>query len=147
MPMASTPPDLDAHGPDDLDHVEALLRASAPAPATAWEAQLERQLLAPGGARSMARLGQRSTARRLITATATAGALAAVVVVAGLAGGGPLAPDGGDGARAKPGCTTIYVTEVEKVGEVVRRADGKVTVEGTKRPVTREQQRCTPSKP
>lgn len=114
--------------------LEALLRSARPAPMTAWADELEATLI-PARAKHPAR-------RRSLAGLVAAGGLAAVFVVAGLVGGGPLASDGGDDARARPGCTVVYVTKAAPVGQVVRKADGTVTVETTTKPVTRAQQRC-----
>lgn len=122
--------------PDARDEqLEQLLRRATPAPSTAWKHETERALLP-------ARRGAFAGHRRLGLLASATGGLAAVVVVAGLAGGGPLAADGGDDARAKPGCTTVYVTKAEQAGRVVQDPDGTVRVETARAPVTRAEQRC-----
>ncbi|MDO9355481.1 MAG: hypothetical protein Q7T55_17400 [Solirubrobacteraceae bacterium] len=123
--------DVHEHDPE----LEALLRSAGPRPSARYEADLHRQLFSPRESRFLRLRG----AGGLLAAT---GGLATVLVVAGLVGGGPLSPDGGDDARARPGCTTHYVTEVQPAGEVVRRADGSVTVETTRKPVSRAVERC-----
>lgn len=119
---------------DDEDPVlSGLLRAARPAPSLSFGGALERELFPPR---------RRLREHRLVVGLTTATALASVLLVVALVGGGPLAPQGGDDARAKPPCTTVYVTSVVPTGEVVRRADGTVTVETSRKPVTRAEQRC-----
>lgn len=122
------------HNPNDVedDALAALLRRARPEPEAGWSRATERGLFAAAERRR----------RERITAFGAAGGLALTVFVASLAGAGPLATDGGDAARAKPGCTTVYKTQVESVGQVVKRADGKVVVESTKAPVQRAVTRC-----
>lgn len=126
----SEPTRLDARDRE----LEQLLVQARVAPAPAWVHETERRLL-PARAAQPAR-------RRIGFAAALVGGLAAVVTIAGLAGGGPLAADGGDDARAKPGCTTVYVTKVEDAGKLVQDPDGTVRVETAREPVTRAEQRC-----
>lgn len=121
--------------PRSDEDYEALLRRSRPAPTPAWLHETERALLPASGARPRWQ-------RRGGLLAAAAGGLAAVMVAVGLAGGGPLAADGGDDARAKPGCEIVYVTEVRPAGELVQGPDGTVRVETTRQPVTREVERC-----
>lgn len=114
--------------------LDRALRAARPTPNAAWAAELRRELLP-----------DRPTRRRRVPLgglVAATGGLAAVVAIAGLAGGGPLAADGGDDARAKPGCEVVYVTQARSVGEIVRQPDGTVTVETRTKPVSRAVQRC-----
>lgn len=125
----------DAHHDDP--ELEALLRAASPRPSARFEADLQRRLFAERPSR-MPTFRLRGMGG-LVAAT---GGLAAVLVTAGLVGGGPLAPGGGDDAKARPGCTTVYVTEVQSAGEVVRKPDGSVTVETTRKPVSRAVERC-----
>ncbi len=125
------------HADDDArtdDALVALLRQATPAPSTAWQHELERSLFPSRHARPR---------RRLLPVAAAAGSLAALTLIAGLVGSGPLAIDGGDDARARPGCEVVFVTKVRPVGQVVRQPDGTVTVETTNRPVTSERERCT----
>ncbi|MDQ8045613.1 MAG: hypothetical protein AAGC46_20525 [Solirubrobacteraceae bacterium] len=124
---------FDQQPPDE--QLEQLLRRAAPGPTAAFESTLERHLF-PDRGRVSARRG------RIAGLVAATGGLAAVAVIAALAGGGPLAGNGGSSAKARPGCTTVYVTKVEPVGRVVKKADGTVTVETNRRPVVHEQQRC-----
>jgi hypothetical protein len=112
--------------------LEALLRAAAPELEVQWRHDTERRLLAHHG---------RSTGRWGVLAAATGG-LAVVLAGVTLAGGGPLASSGGDAARAKPGCTTVYVTRAEPLGQVRRQADGSVKVETVRQPVTSAVERC-----
>lgn len=124
---------MDRH--DDLDpQLDALLTRTTASPSVDFESSLERRLF-PAGER-------RVRARRFAGLAVASGGLAAVVVAAGLAGSGPLANHGGTAAKAKPGCTTVYVAKVQPVGQVVKRGDGSVTVETTRRPVFHAEQRC-----
>lgn len=116
--------------PDEA--IERLLRAAAPAPDVRWSAELERRLVPSGSARAP---------RWRLMLGATTGLAAALVAVT-LAGAGPLASNGGDPARAKPGCETVYVTEMRPTGELRRDADGNVRVETVRQPVVREIERC-----
>lgn len=122
------------HNPNDdaVDALEALLRRARPEPEAGWSRATERGLFAAAERRR----------RERVTAFGAATGLALTFFVAGLAGAGPLATDGGDPAKAKPGCTTVYETKVESVGQVARRPDGKVVVESTKEPVQRAITRC-----
>lgn len=114
------------------DEFVALLRAAAVDPSTEWRQATERTLIvAPQNRRA-----------RLRASVLTAGGLAAVFAAVSLTGGGPLAPGGGDAARAKPGCITVYVTRVEPLGQLRRQADGSLSVETVRQPVTRPVQRC-----
>lgn len=115
--------------------LEGLLRRARPAPDTTWESRLERQLLP-------SRPGRAARLRGIAGLAGIGAGLAAVFAVAGLAGSGPLAPGGGDDAKAKPGCEVVYVTKVAPVGEIVRKDDGSVTVETKRKPVTQSEQRC-----
>lgn len=124
----------DAPEPADAE-LDALLRAARPQPDPAWVLRTREQLLAaPAPARSWWRV-------RPVTVGATLG-LAAVISAAALVGGGPLGGGGGDDARATQGCRTVYVTQVEPLGEVRRQADGSVEVQTVQRPVTRERRVC-----
>ncbi len=124
---------MSPHDTHDDDATEALLRAARPAPGLGFAGELERNLFPQR---------TRLRDRRLFAGFATATALASAFLVFSLVGGGPLAPSGGDDARAKGDCMTVYVTKVEPAGEVVRRADGTVTVETARKPVTRAVERC-----
>lgn len=125
--------------PRSDEDYEELLQRSRPTPTPAWLHETERALL---GAPAPARSGSAPAWRRGRLLAGAAAGLGAVIVAAGLAGGGPLAADGGDDARAKPGCEVVYVTEVERAGQVVQAPDGTVRVETTRQPVTREVERC-----
>ncbi|MBJ7473403.1 MAG: hypothetical protein JHD16_18995, partial [Solirubrobacteraceae bacterium] len=112
--------------------LEALLRRARPEPDAGWTRATERGIFAAVERRR----------RERMTAIGAGTGLALTVLVASLAGAGPLALDGGDAAKAKPGCEVVYETRVESVGQVVQRPDGKVVVESRKEPVQREVTRC-----
>jgi len=116
---------------DDRE-LEALLRHASAHPSTRFQADLERRLFPQRSRRSQ---------RFLAIGGATAG-LAGVIAVASLAGAGPLASHGGSGAVARPGCHTVYDTQVRPVGELVRTASGTVVVRTTHKPVTHERTAC-----
>lgn len=116
----------------DVPEPERLLRAAAAVPDPEFVSALEARLL-PQQRRGVPRAAGVATALGVVTVA---------VVAASLADAGPLAPSGGDAARARPGCELVYVTEVAPVGEVVRGADGVVRVETIERPAVRAVERC-----
>ncbi|MBO9531422.1 MAG: hypothetical protein J7513_00405 [Solirubrobacteraceae bacterium] len=126
--MAS--PDDTTHEPNEA--IERLLRAAAPGPDARWAADLERQLLPARSSRT----------QRWRFALGTSVGLAVAIVAVTLAGAGPLASGGGDDAKAKPGCETVFVTEIRPTGQLRRDADGTVRVETVRQPVVREVERC-----
>lgn len=132
---------MDHHtAPDDapLDaELDALLRANRPQPDPAWMLATRERLIPEAPARA----GWSWRGLRPVTIGATLG-LAGVITAVALVGGGPLGNGGGDDARAKQDCRTVYVTKVEPSGEVRRQADGTVEVQTVQRPVTREVRDC-----
>lgn len=119
----------------DLDEEAArLLRAARPEPGPQWMARTEARLL-----------GRRAAPRRrrpVIAAFGISGAVAAVAVVASLAGAGPLALDGQDDVRAGEDCRTVQVTTPRTTGEIVRQPDGTATVVQQDETVTKPVRRC-----
>jgi hypothetical protein len=69
-------------------------------------------------------------------------ALAVAVVGVGLAGGGPLAPSGDDGVRAKEDCRFVPVRERVRSPVVVSGRDGPPELRYSSRVVTRQIKRC-----
>lgn len=122
--------------PDDDERAAAWLTRSRPAPTDEFVERLENRLTGASQGRFAKRF------RPLVAGLGLSGALATVVVVLALAGGGPL--QGNDDVKARQDCQTeqVRTTEPEPEGELVRRADGTVTVVTTERPVTREVTRC-----
>ena len=116
------------------DELDRLLRAARPAPSDRYVAATERRLL---GRPVAGRRGR----RRLLGALGLSSALAATLVIAGLAGSGPLAPGGDTPSQAGDRCHTVRVKRVEQVGTLVIR-DGKPVVVKQPRVVTREVKRC-----
>lgn len=115
------------------DPLAELLAASRPRPDAGWVRATER------GVFTAVRRRRRAERRTVFGAGL---GLAATLLVVTLAGGGPLAIDGGAPATAKPGCKAVYETRVESVGEVVQQDGGAVVVRSTKRPVQRQINRC-----
>jgi hypothetical protein len=132
---------VDPHdSPDDVPvdaELDALLRSVRPQPDPAWTRATRERLLPEAPVRA----GWRWRSVRPVTVGATLG-LAAVITAVALVGSGPLGGNGGDDARAKQECRTVYVTKVEPSGEVRRQADGTVEVQTVQRPVTREVRDC-----
>lgn len=122
-------PESDPEGEAEL---ASLLTSLRPRPDAGWTRATERGLFAG--------LQRRRRERR--AAIGSGAGIALVVVMASLAGAGPLAPEGGAPATADPKCRTVYETRVESVGRVVRRANGQVMVESSKAPVQRAVERC-----
>lgn len=115
--------------------VHAALRRSAPAPDPAWERELERRLIARTRSRG-------ALARRPVVGAAATAAIAAAMVVAGLAGSGPLSVSNDDSVQAEPDCTWVKVTRDEPVRKVVIDATGQPSVVTVTEPVTRTIKRC-----
>lgn len=133
---------VEPHDPHTTDpsidrELDALLRRTRPQPDPAW-IQSTRDALLPERA-----VATRAWWRPRPVAIAATIGLAATLTVAALSGGGPLGGAGGDEARAVRECRDVYVTQVEPLGEVRRRADGTVEVQTVERPVTRVQRECT----
>jgi ferric-dicitrate binding protein FerR (iron transport regulator) len=122
--------------PADIAALERLLRASRPHPDPRFVGQLEEHLLPP-------KPEPRRRARRpLLAAAGATAALAVAVVGLGLAGGGPLAPSGDDGVRAKDDCRFVPVRERVRSPFVVSGRDGRAEVRYRSRVVTRQVKRC-----
>jgi hypothetical protein len=117
--------------------LEERLRASRPLPDARFVDELEERLLprAPQPRRARAR-------RPVLLAAGGAAALALVVAGLGLAGGGPLAPSGGDGVRAKENCRFVPVRKHVKTPVVVTGRDGQPEVHYRSEVVTRQLKRC-----
>lgn len=102
--------------PDDRADFEAerLLRSVRPSPRDQFVAATERRLLGcPRGER-------RSARRPLLAGLGMSGALAATIVVAGLAGAGPLAPGGDSPGHASQDCHTVTVVQPKRIRVIVR---------------------------
>ncbi|MDX6665182.1 MAG: hypothetical protein QOG68_1388 [Solirubrobacteraceae bacterium] len=121
------------HDSPDYD-AERLLRAARPQPSEDFVKATERRLL--GRAPS-----PRRRPRPLLAGLGLSGALASVVVVAGLVGAGPLAPEGTTTGKARSLCRTETVTTSRPVGTIVKR-NGQVVVTKQRRPVKRLVTRC-----
>ncbi len=120
--------------PDGLDEdAERLLIAGRPRPDDAFMEKLELRL--------MGHRARRPRRAPLAAALGLTGSLAAIMVVAALAGSGPLASDGEQPARAKQNCTTSTVTRTRPEGELLLK-NGKATVVERDRAVTRTVQGC-----
>jgi hypothetical protein len=126
-------------GPDppDTASLEGRLRASRPHPDPRFVAELEEYLLLrePEPRRRRAR-------RPLLAAAGATAALAVALVGVGLAGGGPLAPSGDEGVRAKDHCRFVPVRERVRSPVVVTGRDGSTEVRYRSRLVTRQVKRC-----
>jgi hypothetical protein len=110
--------------------VAAWLARTRPSPDETFVEQTERRLLRPA----------RRRRRPALAALGVTGALAATAIATMLVGTGPL--DGDDAARAKPDCSLVQVTRMQREGQVVvdRRGDPRVVYRT--RPVTRTVKRC-----
>ena len=122
--------------PADIAALERRLRASRPHPDPRFVGQLEEQLL-PRKPET-----RRRARRPLLAAAGATAALAVAVVGLGLAGGGPLAPSGDDGVRAKDDCRFVPVRERVRSPVVVSGRDGRAEVRYRSRVVTRQVKRC-----
>lgn len=92
-------------------------------------------------ARLVRRTPRRAARARLTLAgLGFSGALAAVIMVVALAGGGPSA--GKDGAAADEDCVTTQVTRTVPQGEIVQGADGRARVVTSRQTVTTAVKRC-----
>jgi hypothetical protein len=122
--------------PADIAALERRLRASRPHPDPRFVGELEEYLLPR-------KPEPRRRARRpLLAAAGATAALAVAVVGVGLAGGGPLAPSGDDGVRAKDDCRFVPVRERVRSPVVVSGRDGRPEVRYRFRVVTRQVKRC-----
>ncbi len=125
------------YGTQDTDApLELLLERSRPVPRATFVHELEDRLLP---AREPARAIR--FRRPLFAGAAAAAGLASAALVLALAGGGPLAPGGGDASRASQDCHFVTVKERARVPLIVVDRDGRPSVryrmQLTKRPVKR----------
>lgn len=118
----------------DLDDAERWLVAVRPNPDEQFVARTEQRLL---GRRAAAHQRRRTFS----LAAALAGALTALLLMAGLIGAGPLGEDD-DAAKADKDCRTVQVTRTERVRELVEGPDGTPRIVVRERPVTRAVTRC-----
>jgi hypothetical protein len=123
--------------PPDIAALEGRLRASRPHPDPRFVRELEEHLLPhePEPRRRRAR-------RPLLAAAGATAALAVALVGVGLAGGGPLAPSGDEGVRAKDDCRFVPVRERVRSPVVVSGRDGRPEVRYRSGLVTRQVKRC-----
>jgi hypothetical protein len=122
--------------PADLAALERRLRASRPHPDPRFVGELEEHLLPR-------KPEPRRRARRpLLAAAGATAALAVVVAGLGLAGGGPLAPSGDEGVRAKDDCRFVPVRKRLRSPVVVSGRDGSPELRYRSRVVTRQLKRC-----
>jgi hypothetical protein len=122
--------------PADLAALERRLRASRPHPDPRFVGELEEHLLPR-------KPEPRRRARRpLLAAAGATAALAVVVAGLGLAGGGPLAPSGDEGVRAKDDCRFVPVRKRVRSPVVVSGRDGSPELRYRSRVVTRQLKRC-----
>jgi hypothetical protein len=78
----------------------------------------------------------------LFAGAATATGLASAALVLALAGGGPLAPGGGDDSRASEDCRFVTVEKRERVPQIVLNRDGQPSVRYRVQLVERQVKRC-----
>jgi hypothetical protein len=123
--------------PADIAALERRLRASRPHPDPRFVVELEGRLL-PRKAEPRPRRARRP----LLAAAGAAVALAIAVAGLGLAGGGPLAPSGDDGVRAKDDCRFVPVRERVRSPVVISGQDGRPELRYRSRVVTRQVKRC-----
>jgi hypothetical protein len=129
---------VDDHGTQDTDaRLELLLQRSRPVPRAAFVHELEQRLL-PGREPARARLLRRP----LLAGGAAATGLAAAALVLGLAGGGPLAPVGGDDSRAVQDCRFVTVKKPARVPQIVLDREGRPSVRYREQLVDRRVKRC-----
>jgi hypothetical protein len=123
--------------PADIAALERLLRASRPHPDPRFVEELEESLLLrePEPRRRRAR-------PPLLAAAGATAALAVALIGVGLAGGGPLAPSGDEGVRAKDDCRFVPVRKHVRSPVVVSGRDGRAEVRYRSRVVTRQVKRC-----
>jgi len=123
--------------PTDITALEERLRASRPLPGPRFVDELEQHLLPR---RPEPR--PRPARRPFLVAVGATAALALGVATLGLAGGGPLAPDGGDGVRAKDSCEFVPVRKHVRTPVLVTGRDGRTEVRYRSEVVTRKVKRC-----
>jgi hypothetical protein len=126
------------HETQDTDaRLELLLQRSRPVPRAAFVHELEQRLVPrrePGRARWLR--------RPLFAGAAAATGLASAAVVLALAGGGPLAPGGGDASRASQDCRFVTVKKRERVPLIVVDRDGQPSLRYRMQLVERPVKRC-----
>jgi hypothetical protein len=126
------------HGNKDTDaRLELLLQRSRPIPRAAFVHEAEQRLL-PDREPTRAKWLRRP----LFAGAATATGLASALVVLALAGGGPLAPGGGDNSRASDDCHFVTVEKRERVPRIVVDRDGQPSVRYRVQLVERRVKRC-----
>lgn len=124
------------HRPDaDIEDAERLLVAARPVAREQFVASTESDLF---GRRARGRRAPRAA----IAAFGISGLVAAVFLVAGLAGSGPIAPGGSDEVRARQDCQTTTVRRAKPVGEVRADPSGQATVVTRDRLVPEAVRRC-----
>jgi hypothetical protein len=122
---------------DTHARLELLLERSRPIPRAAFVHELE-QSLVPG--REPA--SSRRLRRPLFAGAAAATGLACAALVLALAGGGPLAPEGGDNSRASQECRFVTVEKRARVPQIVVDQDGRPSVRYHVQRVERRVKRC-----
>ena len=122
--------------PADIAALERRLRASRPHPDPRFVRALEEHLL-PGKPEP-----HRRARRPLLAAAGATAALAIAALGVGLAGGGPLAPSGDDGVRAKDDCRFVPVRKHVRSPVVVSGRDGRAELRYRSGVVTRQVKRC-----
>jgi hypothetical protein len=122
---------------DTDDRLELLFQRSRPVPPAAFVHELEQRLLPEC---------EPTRARRfrspLFAGGAAATGLASAALVLALAGGGPLAPGGGDDSRASEDCRFVTVKKRERVPLIVVDRDGQESVRYRVQLVERRVKRC-----
>lgn len=132
--------------PSDIEP-ERLLRAARVPAAPAWRTALESRLFEAQiphrrswtGARQALRARPR---RPALAGALAAAALAAIVLVASLAGAGPLASDGSDAVKAGDNCRYVLEHVRAPVARVVGDGRGGTRVVVERRLVTRRTRHC-----
>jgi hypothetical protein len=125
------------HGTQDTDaRLELLLQRSRPVPRAAFVHELEQRLPVNEPTRA------RQLRRPLFAGAAAATGLASAALVLALAGGGPLAPGGGDESRASQDCHLVTVEKRERVPLIVTDRDGQPSVRYRVQLVERRVKRC-----
>ena len=126
------------HRTQDTDApLELLLQRSRPVPRAAFVHELEQRHV-PERKPARAKLLRRP----LFAGGATAAGLASVALALALAGGGPLAPGGGDDSRASQDCRFVTVEKRERVPRIVVDQDGQPSVRYREQLVERRVKRC-----
>lgn len=120
------------------ERVEVQLRTSRPRPDPAFVEALEQRLFPRQPVPQRRPLFRWPTLAGGLAVAATAAGL----LLAGLAGGGPLAPNGSDAGSASSRCHTAPAHRLERQPVVFMNARGRLAVRYEKRMVTREVTRC-----